>query len=285
MKRLLNLEATSYCDANCSMCPRDCVNDYGYISLQTVDKLIEKVKDYLLFEISISGRGEPTFHPQLIDIIRKLKALETTISVVTTTDGINDNTCKQLLDELDIMRVSVSSIDEQVFKKIHRGLSYDKIWSNINNLVKYNPQKLHIHLVGGQETYPTLEKTISFFKSNDVNNIFLFPLWNRGGNVEEEAILDLRNKLIEKYNIFYSEDEYLDETKVRDLKNPNYCPIGDTSIFINYKGEMIGCFQDFENLTKICNVNDNTDFVAERVKVLKKMPVCKGCNSYNQVRK
>ena len=285
MERLLNLEATSYCNANCSMCPRDCVKEYGYISLDTVDKLIDKIGDYLLYEISISGRGEPTFHPQLIEIIKKLQTLKTKISVVTTTDGIKDATYKQLIDELDIMRISVSSIDEQIFKKIHRGLNYDKIWANITKLVNYNPEKLHIHLGGGEETYPALEKTISFFKANDVNNIYLLPLWNRGGNVEEQEILDLRKQIVEKYNIFYSEDEYLDETKVRNLANPNYCPLGDTSISVNYKGDMIGCFQDFENLTKICSVDDDADFITERVKVLKKMPVCRSCNSYNQARK
>lgn len=285
MERLLNLEATSYCNANCSMCPRNCVKEYGYISLDTVDKLIDKIGDYLLYEISISGRGEPTFHPQLIEIIKKLQTLKTKISVVTTTDGIKDATYKQLIDELDIMRISVSSIDEQIFKKIHRGLNYDKIWKNITKLVNYNPEKLHIHLVGGEETYPALEKTISFFKANDVNNIYLLPLWNRGGNVEEQEILNLRKQIVEKYNIFYSEDEYLDETKVRNLANPNYCPLGDTSISVNHRGDMIGCFQDFENLTKICSVDDDVDFITERVKVLKKMPVCRSCNSYNQARK
>lgn len=285
MERLLNLEATSYCNANCSMCPRDCIKDFGYISLDIIDKLIDKVEHYLLYEISISGRGEPTFHPQLIEIVKRLKTLKAKISVVTTTDGIKDATYKQLIDELDIMRISVSSIDEQVFKKIHRGLNYDKIWVNINKLVNYNPEKLHIHLVGGKETYPALERTISFFKANEVNNIYLLPLWNRGGNIEEQEILDLRRRIVEKYNIFYSEDEYLDETKAKNLANPNYCPIGDTSISVNYKGDMIGCFQDFENLTKICSVNDNTDFITERAKVLKKMSVCKSCNSYNQARK
>ena len=285
MERLLNIEVTSYCHANCSMCPRDCVNEFGYISLETIDKLIEKVKDYILYEISISGRGEPTFHPRLVEIINKLKSLDTPISVVTTTDGINQENYKKLVDSLDILRVSVSSIDKDIFKKIHRGLVYEKIWKNIERLVEYNPNKMHIHLVGGQDTYPKLEDTIRFFKLHDVENIYLFPLWNRGGNVENQEILDLRKYLVEKYGIFYSEDEYLSEEKIKMLLNPNYCPIGDTSIAVNYKGNMIGCFQDFENLTKICNVDDEVDFINSRAKVLKKMPVCKHCNSYNQARK
>lgn len=285
MERLLNIEATSFCNANCSMCPRDCVKEFGYLSLETVDMLIDKVKDIALFEISISGRGEPTFHPRLVEIVEKLRELKTRISVVTTSDGLNENNYKEIVNSLDILRLSVSSIDQTTFSKVHRGLDYKKIWDNIQRLVSYDPKKLHIHLVGGEETYSQLEPTIKFFKEHGVNNIFLFPLWNRGGNVEEQEILDIRKKLVEQYGVFYSEDEYLDENKVKQLGNQNYCPIGDTSISVNFKGDMIGCFQDFDNKTKICNVRDDVDFLKERSKLLKKMPVCMSCNSAKQARR
>jgi len=289
MNRLLNLELTSYCNADCSMCPRDKVKDFGYISMETIEALFQKIKDYSLYEISLSGRGEPTFHPQLIEILEKLKTLahkmSANLSLVTTTDGLNDKNYKDCVDNLDIVRLSVSSIDKNGFYKIHRGLDYDKIWRNIQKIVDYRPEKINIHLVGGQDTYSTLEQTIKYFKDHNINNIHLFPLWNRGGNVEEQEITELRKYLVEKYNIFYSEDEYLPEEKVKMLYNPNYCPIGDTSISVNYKGEMIGCFQDFENITKICDVTDKTQFTKERIKVLKKMPVCMNCNSFLMARK
>ncbi len=285
MERLLNLELTSLCDANCSMCPRDNVPEFGYITLETIDSLIKKIGKYNLFEISLSGRGEPTFHPQLIEILRKLRTVATKISIVTTSDGLTENNYRSCMDNVDILRLSVSSIDKKTFHQIHRGLDYDKIWKNIDKLVKYNPEKLNIHLVGGEITYPTLEETIKFFKQNGVDNIHLFPLWNRGGNTQEQNINEMRSYLVNKYNISYSEDEYLDEGKTKMLENPNYCPLGDTSIAVNFKGDMIGCFQDFENITRICNVNDDIDFITERAKILKKMPVCKKCNSANMVRK
>jgi len=285
MERLLNLELTSFCDANCSMCPRDNVTDFGYITLETIDNLIKKIEKYNLFEVSLSGRGEPTFHPQLIEILRKLRTLSNKISIVTTSDGLNENNYRDCMDNVDILRLSVSSIDEKTFYQVHRGLDYKKIWENINKLVKYNPEKLNIHLVGGESTYPSLEATIQFFKQNGVDNIHLFPLWNRGGNIQEQNINEMRKYLVDKYHISYSEDEYLDEDKTKMFSNPNYCPLGDTSIAVNYKGDMIGCFQDFENLTKICNVTDDVDFITQRAKVLKKMPVCKNCNSASMARK
>lgn len=285
MERLLNIELTSFCDANCSMCPRDNVNEFGYITLETIDNLIKKIEKYNLFEVSLSGRGEPTFHPQLIEILRKLRILSNKISIVTTSDGLNESNYRDCMDNVDILRLSVSSIDEKIFHQVHRGLDYKKIWKNIDKLVKYNPEKLNIHLVGGESTYPSLEETIQFFKQNGVDNIHLFPLWNRGGNIQDQNINEMRKYLVDKYHISYSEDEYLDEDKTKMFNNPNYCPLGDTSIAVNFKGDMIGCFQDFENLTRICNVNDNVDFITQRAKVLKKMPVCKNCNSVNMARK
>ena len=285
MERLLNIELTSFCDANCSMCPRDNVTEFGYITLKTIDNLIKKIEKYNLFEVSLSGRGEPTFHPQLIEILKKLRVLSNKISIVTTSDGLNENNYSDCMDNVDILRLSVSSIDEKTFHQIHRGLDYKKIWRNIDKLIKYNPEKLNIHLVGGESTYPSLEETIQFFKQNGVDNIHLFPLWNRGGNIQEQNINEMRKYLVDKYHIFYSEDEYLDEEKTKMFGNPNYCPLGDTSIAVNFKGDMIGCFQDFENITRICNVNDDVDFITQRAKFLKKMPVCKKCNSANMTRK
>lgn len=286
MDRLLNVEATSVCYANCSMCPRDKVKKVGFIGLDVVDALIDKVKDYSLYEISISGRGEPTLHPQLVDIIKKLRSLNTTISVVTTTAGLNDKNYKRILDAVDILRISVSSIDEDLFKKIHRGLDYKKTWEMIEKVITYCPEKVYIHLVGGDDTYPGLEVTVKFFKEYNVNKIFLFPLWNRGGNLDvDQDILLIRQRLVEKYQIHYSEDEYLDEDKMGMLNIPNYCPIGDTSISVNCFGEMMGCFQDFENQNKVCNVYEEVDFLTRRCKHLGKMQICKECNSLKQVRR
>lgn len=285
MERLLNLELTSFCNADCSMCPRENIKEYGYITLETIDNLIKKIENYSLFEISLSGRGEPTFHPQLIDILKKLKKVSTNLSIVTTTDGLNDRNYKDCVDNVDTLRISVSSIDPEIFHQIHRGLDYEKIWNNINKLVKYNSQKLNIHLVGGEVTYHKLEDTIRFFKDNGVDNIHLFPLWNRGGSIKEQHINEMRKYLVDKYKIYYSEDEYLDAEKQKKFANPNYCPLGDTSIAVNFKGDMIGCFQDFENITRICNANDDNDFIKERAKVLKRMPVCQNCNSAKMVRK
>lgn len=280
MKRLANIELTNNCKANCSMCPRDVIKQHGFVELETVDEIVEHLKKYDLSEVSISGRGEPTFHPQMVEILKRLKKLDTPLSMVTTTDGLNEANIPDCLDNVDILRISVSSRDRDTFGKVHRGLDYDKIWHNIDKLIEYNKDKLNIHLVGGQDCYEHIEETIDYFKDRGVKNIHIFPIWNRGGSLEEQDINERRKKIVQQYQIDFSEDEYMDGEKIKLLKNPFYCPIGDSSIMVNYKGEMIGCFQDFANRTIVGCVKDkNLNFVAKRGTLLSKMPVCKECNS------
>lgn len=280
MERLLNLEFTTICYANCTMCPRDVVNDYGYIDEKTVDKVIEFAKTQQLFEISISGRGEPTLHSNIINLLNKIHKLKTPISIVTTTDGMNESNYKQIIDNVDILRISVSSIKKETFKKIHRGLDYDKIWKMIDKIVEYAPEKIYIHLVGGNAIYNGIEETIQYFKNKNINNIYLFPLWNRAGNLNNDEE-NYRKGIIERYNIHYSEDEYMNKEKVEQLSKKTYCPIGDSSIMINFKGDFIGCFQDFANNTVIENINDikDSDILKKREVCLGAMPVCENCNT------
>ena len=279
MERLLNLEFTTICQANCSMCPRNAINEHGYIDEQTVNKVIEFAKKQQLFEISISGRGEPTLHPDAIGLLNKIHKIDVPLSIVTTTDGINENNYKEIINNVDILRISVSSIKKETFKKIHRGLDYNKIWKIIDMIVNYAPEKINIHLVGGKTIYDGIEETIQYFKNKNIDNIFLFPLWNRAGNLKNNE-KNYREEIIKKYNIHYSEDEYMNKEKVEQLEQKTYCPIGDSSIMINYKGDFIGCFQDFSNKTVLGNINNGYDNILTKRKIcLGCMPVCSECNT------
>lgn len=284
MQRLANIEISPNCKANCSMCPRDVISSYGFMDMKTADDVVAQLKKYDLYGVSISGRGEPTFHPQLIEILKKFREIGAPLSVVTTTDGLSGENLEECLDNVDMLRISVSSRDRDTFHRVHRGLDYDKIWGNIERLIEHDKDKLFIHLVGGETCYEHIGETIDFFKERGVEKMFVFPLYNRGGNVAEQDINKKRKKIVEQYQIDFSEDEYMDGDKLKLLESPTYCPIGDSSIMVNYRGAMIGCFQDFANRTIVGYVKDkDLNFVAKRGTLLSKMPVCEECNSRKAV--
>lgn len=61
---------------------------------------------------------------------------------------------------IDVIRLSVSSYDEKIFKKVHCGLNYNKIWDNIKRLGNEHAYKTVIHLTGGSVIYEGLEITV-----------------------------------------------------------------------------------------------------------------------------
>jgi len=54
------------------------------------------------------------------------------------------------------------------------------------------------------------------------------------------------------------------------ILNPNFCVIGDGSISVSYKGQILGCFQDFGHTSNIGHIEkDNLKKVIKnRIKLL-----------------
>lgn len=285
MKRLLNIEVTSYCYADCLMCPRDEVKSLGYIEMNTIDQIVEKVNGVDLWEISISGRGEPLLHPDLELILKKLKQLNCPISIVSTGTYLNSENLDPIIEHIDKLRLSVSSIKPSVFKQIHRGLDYDKTWANIKEIIDIASDKLVIHLVGGEIIFDGLEETVEYLRDRGVEELYLMPLWNRAGELSQSADVGKRLELIRKLKIMASENEYLNEDKKIANEQCKYCSIGDSSLSINYKGELVGCFQDFANENILGDLRSDNLYtlIENRRKILGKMNICRECNSAQAV--
>ena len=278
MKRLINLEVTPFCLANCKMCPRHLILDKGYLNNITFEKILNRIKEFKkeIFEISIAGRGEPLLHPTLPQIVEKLKEIKHPVSIVTTCQRLDRNNFFSIGRNVDMIRISVSSRNIDIFEKIHRGLNYFEFWENIKWLSKNFKNKIVIHMVGGEDIYPGLEDTIIYLKNLGIYKIFLFPLWNRGG-ITDEKTKDIRIQLKSKYDIQFSEEEY---SKNLNMTH-SFCYIGDSSLAINYKGEYIGCFQDFGNYNIEGNVFSNSldDILDTRINKLGKYNICTNCNA------
>lgn len=281
MKRLLNIEVTSYCYADCSMCPHDDIKSFGYIELETIDQIVKVFQNEQFWEVSLSGRGEPSLHNKLAEITKKLKLLYVPISIVSTGANLNKKTLIGVNENIDKIRLSVSSIHEKTFKQIHRGLDFKKTWQNIREVIECANEKIVVHLVGGSVIYNDLEDTTNFLRNMGVKEIYLMPLWNRGGLKEQSTDTKHRNEIINKLNIYASENEYLNENKKIGNQISEYCVIGDSSLSVNYKGDIINCFQDFENLNIVGTVFSNHIYqiLKERRYNLGKMNICKVCNS------
>lgn len=287
--RLINIESSSFCNANCAMCPRDVIKEKGHMSPAMASIIAQKIKDVPnIYEVSISGRGEPTLNPNIEKLLEIFSSLPN-LALVTTGARVNDSILEALNKYVSKLRLSISSLSPDIFQKVHTTLDYNKVWGNIENIIQtYDKNKIVIHLVGGPVIYPGLEQTIAFFKERGVDNIKLFPLWNRGGSKSQNSEQLLRYSLIDKYELIAPESDYLSKSELESIQNkPDFCPVGDSSLCINFKGEIVGCFQDFAYDNIVGKITDDTldinNLLLTRRAILGKMNVCKKCNSFREL--
>ncbi len=288
IKRLINIELTSNCPAHCAMCPRSQIKEKGFMSYKTLKNIVDQAQENNIWEITFSGRGEPTLHPHLPEMLSLCEKSSVTSALITTAVAMNkDNieACKNV----DVIRLSVSSFDKNTFEKIHRGLDYYKVWQNIDNLTNAIPEKIKVHLVGGETIYDHLEETIDFFHKKNINSLYIFPIWNRGGDITSKDNMEKRQNLIDHFHLLPIEDEfcikdrYIFNSYMQSKKSTSkkYCFHGDSSALITFKGDMLGCFQDFGSNNVIGNINENSlkELLDKRFYRLGNMDICKGCNS------
>jgi MoaA/NifB/PqqE/SkfB family radical SAM enzyme len=289
-KILVNIEATPSCPAQCSMCPRDLVTDKGFISIQAVERIVSQISPDFVWEVDLAGRGEPTLHPQFPALLKIMRSSGILTDLTTTAVAMTPANITACADNVDVIRLSVSSLDPETFGKVHIGLDHARIWRNIEALAEAAADKVIVHLTGGPVIYDHLPQTVERLRTLGYRNFRLLPLWNRGGSVESQMDNERRTSLMRTLKIDASEAEYsgtvgrfsyLLHTLGNAIRNPAFCPVGDSSIFINYEGTILGCIQDFGGTSVLGNIWDNTisEIVESRVKSLGRMPVCTNCNT------
>ncbi|WP_103258052.1 radical SAM protein [Tabrizicola aquatica] len=293
-KVLVNIEPTPSCPAACSMCPRSVIRDDGFMSVEMMERIIDQVDPSYVWEIDLAGRGEPTIHPQFHTLLEIMRRPGITTDVTTTGVTFTQKNIDAVVNNVDVIRLSVSSVVKPVFDKVHIGLNYDRIWRNIAALGEAAGHKVYVHLTGGPVIYDSLPLTVEKLRSFGYSNFYLFPLWNRGGEVDHAEDNRKRAQLSRDLGIKISESEYKTGTgKVKFFlntliglaQNKRYCPIGDGSVSISHKGDILGCFQDFGHVSNVGHIDrDNLrDIIRSRVRDLGNMEICRGCNSRKAV--
>jgi MoaA/NifB/PqqE/SkfB family radical SAM enzyme len=297
MKRVLvNVEATPSCPAACSMCPRSSIKDYGFMSLDLMDTIVSQIDPSYVWELDLAGRGEPTIHPEFHELLRIMRKSGVLTDVTTTAVTFTQRNVDACVNHVDVIRLSVSSVRKEVFDKVHIGLDFQKIWRNIATLAEAAAHKVIVHLTGGPVIYASLHETVDHLRQLGFQRIFLFPLWNRGGDINAKLESEHRARLVQELGLNVSESEYksgmgraafLANALLGKLQNRNFCAIGDGSVSVSYKGDILGCFQDFGHVSNIGHVERDhlRDIVYSRVKRLGNMEICQGCNSNKAVMK
>ena len=134
--RRIVLELTNACNYNCIMCGRSETK----FNLQNFNiDWLEKLKDSLYFteEVTLFGWGEPTLHPNFIDILKFLD-YQTPVKKYFVTNGSQLNKIKEAVFKykVDILAISLDGATSKTNDKIRKGANFNKIIANIKDIVE-----------------------------------------------------------------------------------------------------------------------------------------------------
>ena len=109
-----------------------------------VDEVIAELKEAMCkfdFDvITITANGEPTLYPyldELIDAINEIKG-EKKLLILSNASTIERQDVRDSLSKLDIVKLSLDSVNEQTFKKIDRPMKSIELKNIIDGLIKYS---------------------------------------------------------------------------------------------------------------------------------------------------
>lgn len=194
----IQVEVTTRCNHNCLYCPRHIIPEtrtWGDITPEMSDLLISRISEIddeynPLF--SISGFGETTLYPKLMDFIYEIKSVKKSrIRLNTNASSLHKIGHEIISSQLiDLMGLSLNLPTEELHKKYTRTNDFAIVSRNIIDFLEEKGNRKpasEVRLIKIPESMPYLEESTEYWKQhlNKNDRVSLSKLLNWGGLVGE----------------------------------------------------------------------------------------------------
>ena len=133
----LLIEPTSVCNMRCPMCFQSdksfTTKGYmGSIGLEMYKQLIDEAATLGIGAITLASRGEPTLHPNLVELIRYASGKFFEIKINTNASRLTEEVIHELFrSEVSMVVFSVDSHDPDEYERIRKGGKFKEVFNNI----------------------------------------------------------------------------------------------------------------------------------------------------------
>jgi len=175
----IGFEPSGYCNYRCEMCPAASNSrDKGFMSLADYRKVIDRARP--LF-VTLGGDGEPLMNKDIIHFVSYAKSHSSTVKLITNGYFLNEEITKGILEyRLDNISPSIASVDKENYEKIRKGGDFERVVSNLKDLLRRRKEsRARTHVVVNMtlstSNITELPDAISFFGKMGVDLIdFLY---------------------------------------------------------------------------------------------------------------
>jgi radical SAM protein with 4Fe4S-binding SPASM domain len=188
--KYLVIEPTNHCNLDCIMCPRkDMTRPQGYMDFELFKKIIDECEGHVDF-IYLHFFGEPLLHPKIIDFINYTAGKGMTIALSTNATILNERMSRDLLEsKLDLLIISIDSLNPEIYKKIRDGGNLENILKNIDTFLdlhhKYQSTlNISLQMIEMSLNKDDIQTFTSYWKLRDGLNLTIKPLYNYADQVQ-----------------------------------------------------------------------------------------------------
>ena len=282
----VNVEWTSKCNALCPMCPRDLIGNPMLMKEQTWRKTLERLTPQDVFRAVIAGYGEPTTHTKFFEFVDDMRGHPIRFDMVSNGHQLDAERIRHLDGAIDLLLISFSSIDPDVYQRVHVNLDQARVMENIQTAQKlFKKTRLAISLTPMPECLPSLPDTIAWLRAQGVQTLTMSPtLYNRGGNLtEHELATEKLRQLIRQHRLRSQEFDFV--PSIQDVfqqwvGNRFKCIPRNIDVFIASSGDYLYCYNDVAHKHPIGNVANMSirEVLAKREGMALIPELCNGCN-------
>ncbi len=168
------IEPTSRCNIACRTCMRNTWDEtMGGMSEETFARIADGLRDLdPRPTVMFAGIGEPTAHPRIVEMVRRVKEIGCTAEITTNGTILNARRSRQLIDAgLDVLWVSIDGATPESYDDIRLGATLPDVIENISvfrTMRKgfYHPKpEIGIAFVATQRNVNDLPKVIELGRS------------------------------------------------------------------------------------------------------------------------
>jgi MoaA/NifB/PqqE/SkfB family radical SAM enzyme len=174
------LELTNACNINCPMCGRNATDFKLTVMKYEWFKKLVSIFPYTE-EVTLMGWGEPTMHPQFVDMLRL--CYNHGVRKYFCTNGMKLDELEDVIFEtkVEVFAVSLDGVDAETNQIYRTGLNYDRVISSLKSIVRYKKEN--------KLSYPHINFVMTVRKSNIVQLPDMVDLAANIGIEEVKAVI------------------------------------------------------------------------------------------------
>ena len=238
----IEIEITNHCQLKCVMCPnRVMTRPKGFMSCDILDKILSEAKGRTR-SCYMHMIGEPLLHKQLLPMIQKVSSCGIRTSISTNAVLLDEDMAISLLNSpLDELTLALDSMRKEVYERYRVGSDFDTVVENIDRAISL------------RRGLPNSRTQIEMQLIVMVDNVDDVPEFRAKYMTMLEGIGKLS---VKGYSTFAGKVEDLgpDQTPPRRFT----CGKLNSSIAVHWNGDLVVCCRDFDGVTVVGNVHQNS---------------------------